>query len=90
MLFEGEPDHLVSATSEVLIESNLFQAAGRRLGHTFLNYGPCVTSPTVIHTLFSGDPEMATIVPEDYPDMHIRSIIRMVYTINFAKQFLII
>ncbi|KAK6327343.1 hypothetical protein J4Q44_G00029880 [Coregonus suidteri] len=34
LLFEGEPDHLVPAASEALIESNLFRVAGRMLGHT--------------------------------------------------------
>ncbi|KAM6997495.1 G2/M phase-specific E3 ubiquitin-protein ligase-like isoform 5-T5 [Tautogolabrus adspersus] len=79
LLFEGEPDHLVPAASEVLIESNLFRVAGRMIGHSFLHDGPHVTglSPAVIHVLFNGDPEMATIVVEDCPDLHIRSIIQM-------------
>ncbi|XP_076848299.1 uncharacterized protein LOC143493638 [Brachyhypopomus gauderio] len=83
LLFEGQPDHLVPATSESLIESNLFQVAGRMLGHSFLHDGPCVTglSPAIIHVLFNGDPEMATIVTEDCPDLHIRSIIEMVHEI---------
>ncbi|KAK6297139.1 hypothetical protein J4Q44_G00317220 [Coregonus suidteri] len=79
LLFEGEPDHLVPAASEALIESNLFRVAGRMLGHTFLHDGPHVTglSPAVIHVLFNGDPEMATVVTEDCPDLHIRSIIEL-------------
>lgn len=79
LLFEGEPDHLVPAASEPLIESNLFRVAGRMLAHSFLHDGPPVTglSPAVIHVLFNGDPEMATIVTEDCPDLHIRSIIQM-------------
>nr|XP_020483122.1 G2/M phase-specific E3 ubiquitin-protein ligase-like isoform X1 [Labrus bergylta]XP_020483666.1 G2/M phase-specific E3 ubiquitin-protein ligase-like isoform X1 [Labrus bergylta]XP_020516076.1 G2/M phase-specific E3 ubiquitin-protein ligase-like isoform X2 [Labrus bergylta]XP_029131192.1 G2/M phase-specific E3 ubiquitin-protein ligase-like isoform X3 [Labrus bergylta]XP_029131290.1 G2/M phase-specific E3 ubiquitin-protein ligase-like isoform X3 [Labrus bergylta]XP_029132000.1 G2/M phase-spec len=79
LLFEGEPDHLVPAASEVLIESNLFRVAGRMIAHSFLHDGPHVTglSPAVIHVLFNGDPEMATIVVEDCPDLHIRSIITM-------------
>ncbi|XP_072563412.1 G2/M phase-specific E3 ubiquitin-protein ligase-like [Paramormyrops kingsleyae] len=88
VLFEGEPDHLVPAASEVLIESNLFQVAGRMLGHTFLHHGPRVTglSPAVIHTLFNGDPEMATIVPEDCPDLHIRSIIKMLEVEELSQE----
>lgn len=80
LLFEGEPDHLVPAASEALIESNLFRVAGRMLAHTFLHDGPHVTglSPAVIHVLFNGDPEMATVVIEDCPDLHIRSIIELV------------
>nr|XP_029132010.1 G2/M phase-specific E3 ubiquitin-protein ligase-like isoform X3 [Labrus bergylta] len=79
LLFEGEPDHLVPAASEVLIESNLFRVAGRMIAHSFLHDGPHVTglSPAVIHVLFNGDPEMATIVVEDCPDLHIRSIVTM-------------
>nr|XP_040023949.1 uncharacterized protein LOC120812204 isoform X2 [Gasterosteus aculeatus aculeatus] len=79
LLFEGEPDHLVPAASETLIESNLFRVAGRMLAHTFLHDGPHVTglSPAVIHVLFNGDPEMATVVIEDCPDLHIRSIIEL-------------
>ncbi|XP_065809230.1 uncharacterized protein [Labrus bergylta] len=90
LLFEGEPDHLVPAASEVLIESNLFRVAGRMIAHSFLDDGPHVTglSPAVIHVLFNGDPEMATIVVEDCPDLHIRSIVTMVIgrTMRQIKQ----
>ncbi|KAL4006397.1 casein kinase 1, gamma [Sarotherodon galilaeus] len=49
------------------------------LAHTFLHDGSRVTglSPAIIHVLFNGDPELATIVIEDCPDLHIRSIIQM-------------
>lgn len=77
LLFEGEPDHLVPATSEVLIESSLFRVAGRMLAHTFL-HDVTGLSPAIIHVLFNGDPELATVVIEDCPDLHIRSIIQMV------------
>ncbi|XP_076829586.1 uncharacterized protein LOC143475590 isoform X1 [Brachyhypopomus gauderio] len=88
LLFEGQPDHLVPATSESLIESNLFQVAGRMLGHSFLHDGPCVTglSSAIIHVLFNGDPEMATIVTEDCPDLHIRSIIEMLETEELTQE----
>lgn len=89
LLFEGEPDHLVPAASEVLIESDLFRVAGRMLAHSFLHDGPHVTglSPAVVHVLFNGDPETATVVTEDCPDLHIRSIIKLVCIIkNFALQ----
>ncbi|XP_057712511.1 uncharacterized protein LOC130929422 [Corythoichthys intestinalis] len=79
LLFEGQPDHLVPAASEVLIESNIFHVAGRMMGHSILHDGPRLTglSPAVVHVLLNGDPEMATIVIEDCPDLHIRSIITM-------------
>ncbi len=91
LLFEGEPDHLVPAASEALIESNLFRVAGKMLAHSFLHDGPHATglSPAVIHVLFSGDPEMGTVVTEDCPDLHIRNIIKLVCNIkkkNFALQ----
>lgn len=67
LLLEGEPDHLVPAASETLIESNLFRVAGRMLAHTSLHDGHHVTglSFAVIHVLFNGDHEMATVVTED-------------------------
>ncbi|XP_056620134.1 uncharacterized protein LOC130434164 isoform X2 [Triplophysa dalaica] len=34
-LFEGEPDHLVPSSAQLLIESDLFLVAGRMLGHSF-------------------------------------------------------
>ncbi|KAL7401179.1 hypothetical protein ABVT39_024300 [Epinephelus coioides] len=90
LLFEGEPDHLVPAASEVLIESDLFRVAGRMLAHSFLHDGPHVTglSPAVVHVLFNGDPETATVVTEDCPDLHIRSIIKLVIgrTMRQIKQ----
>lgn len=84
LLFEGEPDHLVPAASEVLIESDLFRVAGRMLAHSFLHGGPQVAglSPAVVHVLLNGDPETATVVTEDCPDLHIRSIIKLVCIIK--------
>lgn len=35
-------------------------------------------SPAVVHVLLSGDAEMATVVTEDYPDLHNRDIIKLV------------
>lgn len=65
----------------MLIESDFFRVAGRMSAHTFLHDGPKVTglSPAVIHVLFKGDPEMATVVTEDSPDLHISSIIKLVH-----------
>ncbi|XP_076855207.1 uncharacterized protein LOC143510082 isoform X1 [Brachyhypopomus gauderio] len=58
------------------------------LGHSFLHDGPCVTglSSAIIHVLFNGDPEMATIVTEDCPDLHIRSIIEMLETEELTQE----
>lgn len=64
----------------MLIESDLFRVAGRMFAHSFLHDGPHVSgiSSAVVHVLFNGDPEMATVVTEDCPDLHIRSIIKLV------------
>uniref|UniRef100_A0AAV2MM20 HECT domain-containing protein n=1 Tax=Knipowitschia caucasica TaxID=637954 RepID=A0AAV2MM20_KNICA len=49
------------------------------LAHSFLHDGPNIKglSPAVIHVLFNGDPETATVVTEDCPDLHIKSIIQL-------------
>ncbi|XP_051777788.1 oocyte zinc finger protein XlCOF6-like [Erpetoichthys calabaricus] len=62
-LFEGEPDHLIPSTSECLVESSLFEAAGRILGHSFLQDGPCLVglSPAIIHVLLGGQPELTIV-----------------------------
>lgn len=79
-LFEGEPDHLVPSTSQFLLESDIFLMAGRMIGHSFLHGGPCLSgiSPAIIHVLFGGTPETATIQLEDCPDLDLRSTIQLV------------
>lgn len=64
----------------MLIESDLFRVAGRMLAHSFLHNGPHVArlSPAVVHVLFNGDAETATVVTEYCPDLHIRDIIKLV------------
>lgn len=83
-MFEGEPDHLVPAASEVLIESDLFRVAGRMLAHSFLHDGPQISgiSPAIVHVLLNGEPETATVVVEDCPDLHFRAIIELVWNIK--------
>lgn len=50
------------------------------MGHSFIHGGPCVSglSPAIIHVLFGGSPETATIQVEDCPDLDIRSTIQLV------------
>lgn len=50
------------------------------MGHSFIHGGPCVSgiSPAIIHVLFGGSPETATVQIEDCPDIDIRSTIQLV------------
>lgn len=77
LLFEGEPDHLVPSTSQILVESDLFLMAGRMVGHSFIHGGPCLPgiSPAVIHVLLGRPTETATIQLQDCPDLdHLETI----------------
>ncbi|XP_058636676.1 G2/M phase-specific E3 ubiquitin-protein ligase-like isoform X2 [Onychostoma macrolepis] len=78
-LFEGEPDHLVPSSSQLLIESDLFVVAGRMLGHSFLHGGPCLAglSRAFVHVLLQGSQDTATLQLEDCPDVDIRETINL-------------
>ncbi|MEQ2165979.1 hypothetical protein GOODEAATRI_022770, partial [Goodea atripinnis] len=80
LLFEGEQDHLTPSTLRLLLESDLFVVAGRIIGHSFLNGGPRLVglSPGIIHVLFGGDPETATVTESDCADQDVREVITMV------------
>lgn len=80
MLFEGQADHLIPSTSQVLVQSDLFKMAGRMIGHSFLHGGPPLTgvSPAILHVLLGGPRETATIVLEDVADIDIRETIQLV------------
>ncbi|XP_076730217.1 uncharacterized protein LOC143416174 [Maylandia zebra] len=79
-LFDGEPKHLTPSTSQTLLESDMFLVAGRIMGHSFIHGGPCVSgiSPAIIHVLFGGSPETATVQIEDCPDIDFVSNLRTV------------
>ncbi len=79
-LFEGQADHLIPSTSQVLLQSDLFVMAGRILGHSFLHGGPSLAgvSPAIVHVLLGGSPQTATITIEDVADIDIRETIQMV------------
>ncbi|XP_073767217.1 uncharacterized protein isoform X2 [Danio rerio] len=78
-LFEGEADHLVPSSSQFLIESDLFQVAGRMLGHSFLHGGPCLAglSRAFVHVLLGGSEDTATLQLEDCPDIDLRETINL-------------
>lgn len=81
MLFEGEPNHLLPATSETLIESDLFVVTGRMMGHSFLHGGPPFygLSEAIVHMLIhAGDIDTATVTIADVADYDIRDTIKMV------------
>ncbi|CAI5669801.1 unnamed protein product [Oreochromis niloticus] len=50
LLFEGQQNHLVPSTSQILADSD-FVVAGRMIGHSFLNDGPRLhgLSKAIIH-----------------------------------------
>ncbi|XP_067223162.1 uncharacterized protein [Chanodichthys erythropterus] len=79
LLFEGEKDHLIPSTSQSFLDSDFFVVAGRIIGHSFLHGGPCLTglSPAIIHVLFGGSPETATIDVLDCVDTDVRQAIEM-------------
>lgn len=79
-LFDGETDHLIPSTSQFLLESDFFVVAGRMISHSFLHGGPCLggLSPTILHVLFDGSPEEATIDIKDCADLDIRETIKLV------------
>ena len=85
LLFEGEQDHLIPSTSHLLLESDFFVVAGRMIGHSFLHDGPCLggLSPAILHVLFGGSPEEATIDIKDCVDLDIRETIKLACSIFF-------
>lgn len=80
LLFEGQPDHLIPSTSQVLVQNEMFVVAGRMIGHSFLHGGPRLNgiSPAVVHVLLGDEPQTATITLEDVADMDVRETIRPV------------
>ncbi|KAE8280157.1 hypothetical protein D5F01_LYC22299 [Larimichthys crocea] len=78
-LFEGEPDYLVPSSLSLLVDSDLFQMAGRMLGHCFLHGGPGFVgmSQAILHVLLGGSPDVATVTIKDCPDIDIRETITL-------------
>ncbi|XP_076830819.1 uncharacterized protein LOC143476481 [Brachyhypopomus gauderio] len=79
LLFEGQPDHLVPCTSQILLDSDLFLIAGRMVGHSFLHGGPALAgiSEAVVDVLFGASPDNTTITVEDCPDLERRQTIQL-------------
>ncbi|XP_058630085.1 uncharacterized protein LOC131539495 [Onychostoma macrolepis] len=90
LLFEGQPDHLIPSTSQVLAQNEMFTMAGRMIGHSFLHGGPRLTglSQAVLHVLLGGTPQTATITLDDVADIDIKETIRPVTSdyVHFSPQ----
>ncbi|KAF1385988.1 hypothetical protein PFLUV_G00113470 [Perca fluviatilis] len=83
-LFEGEKEHRVPSAAVVLRESNLFQMAGRMIGHSVLHGGVGVSGLSLpVVTLLTGgstDTAMSALTLLDCPDLDHRE------TIGFLKN----
>ncbi|XP_034564149.1 uncharacterized protein LOC117830224 [Notolabrus celidotus] len=88
LLFEGQDDHLIPSTSQVLVQSDLFKMAGRMIGHSFLHGGPPLTgvSPAILHVLLGGSPETATISLEDVADIDIQETIQLLTVADYSRK----
>ncbi|XP_078025256.1 uncharacterized protein LOC144463730 [Epinephelus lanceolatus] len=87
-LFEGEKEHRVPSAVAVLQQSNLFQMAGRMIGHSFLHsgFGFSGVSLPVVTLLTSGSTDTATsaLTLQDCPDLDHRETI--VFVLKRVKQ----
>ncbi len=92
LLFEGESDHLVPSTSQILVESDMFLMAGRMVGNSFIHRGPCLSgiSPAVMHVLLGQPPETATIQLQDCPDLDHHGTIQLVCRGFLLNHFYVI
>lgn len=70
---------MIPSTSHFLLESDFFVVAGRMIGHSFLHDGPCLggLSLAILHVLFNGSPEEATIDIKDCADLDICETIKL-------------
>lgn len=80
-LFEGEKEHRVPSAAAVLRESNLFEMAGRMIGHSFLHggFGFSGLSLPVVTLLTGGSTDTAAsaLTLEDCPDIDYRETISL-------------
>ncbi|MEQ2223609.1 hypothetical protein ILYODFUR_038315 [Ilyodon furcidens] len=81
-LFDGEKEHRVPSAAAVLQDSNLFEMAGRMIGHSFLHggftfSGLCLPVVTVL-TGGSTDTAASALTLEDCPDIDHRETIGLI------------
>ncbi|XP_053356378.1 uncharacterized protein LOC128527807 isoform X2 [Clarias gariepinus] len=88
--FEGEKNHRVPSACAVLRDSNLFQMAGRMIGHSFLHGGPCLSglSLPVIILLTGGDADSAAsaLTLQDCPDIDHRETISLLKKTELTEK----
>ncbi|XP_039682409.1 uncharacterized protein LOC120575649 [Perca fluviatilis] len=78
-LFEGEKEHRVPSAAVILRESNLFEMAGRMMGHSFLHGGFSFSGLSLpVVTLLTGESIDTALTLEDCPDIDHRETIGLV------------
>ncbi|XP_076849279.1 uncharacterized protein LOC143497276 isoform X2 [Brachyhypopomus gauderio] len=77
LFFIGQEDHLVPSTSRILLDSDLFRAVGRMIGHSFIHGGPLITGLSrSMFRLMTGEQDEPVIVElDDCPDTDIVEIV---------------
>ena len=80
-IFEGEKEHLVPSAAALLRESNIFEMAGRMMGHSFLHSGIGLSGLSLpVVTGGSTDTAAAALTLQDCPDLDHRETIGFVST----------
>lgn len=80
LLCEGQQDHLIPSTSQILVDSDLF--GSWKYDRTFLNNGPKLhwLGEAIVHVLLHGDIDTVTVHLDDVADLDIQRTIHMVNT----------
>ncbi|XP_026065937.1 uncharacterized protein LOC113048368 isoform X2 [Carassius auratus] len=89
-LFEGEKEHRVPSAAAVLRESNLFEMAGRMIGHSFLHGGSSFSGLSLpVVTLLTGesiDTAASALTLEDCPDIDHRETIGLLKNAELTAE----
>ena len=80
LFFIGQEDHLVPSTSRILLDSDLFRAIGRMIGHSFIHGGPLLTglSRSMFRLMTGEKDELVIVELDDCPDTDIVEIVSLV------------
>ncbi|KAL6459656.1 hypothetical protein MHYP_G00314150 [Metynnis hypsauchen] len=81
-------DHLVPSTSRILLDSDLFRAIGRMIGHSFMHGGPLFTglSRSMFRLMTGENNEPMIMELDDCPDTDIVEIVSLV---SVTKTFIL-
>uniref|UniRef100_A0A8C1TU23 Uncharacterized protein n=1 Tax=Cyprinus carpio TaxID=7962 RepID=A0A8C1TU23_CYPCA len=89
-LFEGEKEHRVPSAAAVLRESNLFEMAGRMIGHSFLHGGSSFSGLSLpVVTLLTGesiDTAASALTLKDCPDIDHRETIGLLKNAELTAE----